>query len=344
MKQNIPALTGVRGIAALWVWGCHASIGQILHLPSGLSYFFASGWMAVELFFLLSGFIMVHAHQRGAQTLSDYSKFMGKRAARIFPVHFAVLLVYFLVIGPQGWGYGPFYSDVLRHITLTHAWWNYSHPIWHAASWSLSAEWGAYLLFPLCFMLTKVKSPQKSLGLLIAGTMVYTAITYTLANANMQMVVQSGLLRSVPCMALGILLYRLRQRLDSPIWIGLLADICSVVIPLVAFALNDFGLKAWLLFPFIVIWLFAVSFGRGITGRFLQSKFMVWLGSISFSLYMTHSAILYGFFLMASRLEVSKTPLVVEIGTVEIMGVSCLLVAWLVYSTIELPLHKWLTR
>ncbi len=86
-RNTIPSLTGIRGIAALWVMTYHVTLGtagQLLHSPSiGTFSLFAKGWAGVDLFFVLSGFILMHSHGGEFANLSKeaVSRFAKLRVA-----------------------------------------------------------------------------------------------------------------------------------------------------------------------------------------------------------------------------------------------------------------------
>lgn len=112
-SSQIDALTGIRAIAALWVVGFHfglfplGSLGLDDALPV-LRY----GYLGVDLFFVLSGFIIYHVHQRDAGSLSIGSvlHFYGLRLARMYPVHLLTLC-----------GLGPIdIQDSRRHECVIH--------------------------------------------------------------------------------------------------------------------------------------------------------------------------------------------------------------------------------
>lgn len=104
MSQHIPALTGVRGVAAVWVVLLHLS--QSLKGTIGLTEtapLIQSGFLGVDLFFILSGAVMYHVH--GADFLQYRIKshwaFLKLRFARVYPLHafclFAVALAIYLL-------------------------------------------------------------------------------------------------------------------------------------------------------------------------------------------------------------------------------------------------------
>jgi peptidoglycan/LPS O-acetylase OafA/YrhL len=95
-KGHIKALTGLRIVAAMWVLMHHLS-GEILTLLPGLSFLapvMGRGGMGVDLFFILSGFIL--SYQYGDRLGSRFSwqeslRFIRLRVARVYPVHFVTL-------------------------------------------------------------------------------------------------------------------------------------------------------------------------------------------------------------------------------------------------------------
>src|SRR5947209_2043868 len=99
--ERMDALTGIRAIASLWVVGYHFSLLTFAALE--LQRFVPAiqfGYIGVDLFFLLSGFIIMHVHGRDTATLAmgPLRRFYGLRLARIYPVHLLMLLVVLLIV------------------------------------------------------------------------------------------------------------------------------------------------------------------------------------------------------------------------------------------------------
>ena len=170
----LPALTGIRAVAALFVLALHAD--QMLnnkiaaHLPLLLR-----GYLGVDFFFLLSGFIMTHVYQaRLARPDKNVILiFLWHRIIRLW-VHLTILAALLLIAyvatangvvfnNPQAWRT----EDLFWHLTLLHAWGTVDTAGWNPPSWSISAEWFAYLMFPLIAVgLRFVRNPL--LALLVA--------------------------------------------------------------------------------------------------------------------------------------------------------------------------------
>lgn len=151
------ALTGIRGVAALWV--------VIFHLPNPLAYdayggLFTRGYLGVDLFFILSGFVLAYVYRDvlpARPTWDDSRRFYAVRLARIYPLHVAVLAVYvaieLLKLASGAPAFGPERTplQLLKQLLLIHAWGFADALAWNRVSWSISAEWLAYLIFPLTF-------------------------------------------------------------------------------------------------------------------------------------------------------------------------------------------------
>ncbi|BDT56859.1 acyltransferase [Massilia varians] len=155
MKLN--QLAGLRGICAWWVVFYH-SLGLMGDSVSGpLRDLIAHGYLAVDLFFLLSGFVIFLSYHAAVSTGSPYSigKFYWNRLARIYPLHFVMLGGYLLLFLAythfSSSGTAPTtytWSAFIQSMFLVHMWVG-ADLTWNVPSWSISSEWFVYLFFPL---------------------------------------------------------------------------------------------------------------------------------------------------------------------------------------------------
>ena len=94
---QIHALTGIRGIAALWVVILHGAtyVNASSVLPQWLSNIINKGWLGVDLFFILSGFVIAYVHQSDFVQLkfNSIKQFLKLRLARIYPAHLVATLI-----------------------------------------------------------------------------------------------------------------------------------------------------------------------------------------------------------------------------------------------------------
>jgi peptidoglycan/LPS O-acetylase OafA/YrhL len=172
---QIPALTSLRFVAALMVMFGH-TMGHFYSGfdHSGLAYGVLSNLaqMGMSLFFVLSGFVISYNYaSMGSLRSAELKRFAVARVARIYPAYIAVLLF-------NNWMWSWAYVTPIglaAHLTLTQDW--FMHTIndiplisqFHNAqvTWSISAEWFCYLLFPfICIVLDRIGRPMFALVLI----------------------------------------------------------------------------------------------------------------------------------------------------------------------------------
>ena len=102
--EPLNALTGLRGFAALWVVSLHygGEFNILLPATAGCNWFTGAGANAVPLFFILSGFILLHTYRARFEIFSwrEYFRFIGLRLARIYPAYLAALAVMVFLSAP----------------------------------------------------------------------------------------------------------------------------------------------------------------------------------------------------------------------------------------------------
>lgn len=144
-------LTGLRFYAAFWVFLYHF-FPVYTDLPK--VDLLEVGYLGVDVFFVLSGFILTYVYYGkffvNKISIKDYYNFIIKRFAKIYPLHFILTLIFIplLFVGKY-----VFHQDALKvypntlinNFLLIHAWGTTSHYSWNFPSWSISAEWFAYL-------------------------------------------------------------------------------------------------------------------------------------------------------------------------------------------------------
>jgi peptidoglycan/LPS O-acetylase OafA/YrhL len=173
--RQIPALTSLRFVAAFMVMFGH-TLGHFYSGfgYSGITYAALSNLaqMGMSLFFVLSGFVISYNYASiGSLRSTELQRFAVARVARIYPAYIAVLLF-------NNWMWSWNYVTPIglaTHLTLTQDWFLWTPedgvPLinqFHNAevTWSISAEWFCYLLFPfICLALDRVRRPL--LGLVL---------------------------------------------------------------------------------------------------------------------------------------------------------------------------------
>jgi peptidoglycan/LPS O-acetylase OafA/YrhL len=155
-KAELPALTGIRGVAAWFVVLYHIRLAAGSQLPAEAIAFLSKGYLAVDLFFMLSGFVLWlnYADRLRSDGLAAVPLFLARRLARIWPLHLFVLAgaIAFAGVLQAAGKLNPAtypWAELPLHILLVQNWGFTSDLTWNVPAWSISCEWAAYLLFPL---------------------------------------------------------------------------------------------------------------------------------------------------------------------------------------------------
>jgi peptidoglycan/LPS O-acetylase OafA/YrhL len=288
---NIKPLTSLRFFAAMWVVLFH--YWPHLAVTGAMPPLVAKGYLGVECFFVLSGFILCHVYLPPFEAgRFKYGDFLWARIARIYPLHIATMIGIGLMAAAGlalGLSVDP---NVLSlpalpaNLAMAQAWGLAPVAGWNHPSWSISAEWFAYLTFPV-FALAAMALRRRP-GLAVACALALLAALYVgferfagfpLTKAT----IAWGALRIVPCFALGCALYLAwrcsaadrRKALAGAAFFGVGALVCA-----------QFGAPDMLTvaaFGGLIISLAQVSKAGGRLG---SHPFLVYLGEVSYAIYM----------------------------------------------------------
>lgn len=150
-KKEINSLTGIRGIAACWIVAYHTWLSGNHRVSGYIGTLLLHGYLAVDLFFILSGLVMSmsygHLFEKRWE-VSDYLSFMIRRISRLWPLYIVTLIVtgiltYFI----EGKSF-PFVVWLANFLMIQT--WGIGESI-NGASWSVSVEWAVYFIFPFIF-------------------------------------------------------------------------------------------------------------------------------------------------------------------------------------------------
>jgi peptidoglycan/LPS O-acetylase OafA/YrhL len=298
-RREIRSLTGLRGVAAVYVVFHHYFLGLSFTNPA--STFLAHGYLAVDLFFVLSGFVMSLTYRdlfRPDWSPGAMFKFLGRRIARVYPLYLVATIFAFGLIA-RGWLENPVSGSLRASLAVNLAMvqaWGFG-PSLDAPGWSISAEWAAYLLFPALLSIAFFRRPVWSWS--FAGACVTVLAGLCLLppaiahNARPIAVLDLhssyhgfAVWRCLPEFALGILATRLLGTplgdwLGSCQWIGL--ALCSMILILIAIPRTDLGVV--LLFPVLIL---SLETDHSLPSRVLGSRPIHYLGVLSYSIYLVH--------------------------------------------------------
>ncbi|MNS83360.1 Acyltransferase family protein [compost metagenome] len=285
---DLRPLTALRFMAALWVvfytfWP-NLDVGFLPNLA-------AKGYLGVELFFVLSGFILSHVYLHAfAEKRFSYRGFLWARIARVYPLHlFTLLGVMALGLGAVAVGMSIddsvlSWKTLPAHLLMLHAWGLAGEAGWNHPSWSISAEWFAYLAFPLFALAAwplRKRPWVATAGAAVFLMGLYAAFERVAGFPLTEATFRWGALRIVPCFAYGCALYLVYRRAPLP-RAGLLALSAAVVM------VGSASVLAWdavtvLAAGLLILALASIPHDRA---GWLGSKPAVYLGEISYSVYM----------------------------------------------------------
>lgn len=218
-SRQLDGLTAVRYLAALWVVLFHHWTDAFGLAPPALV---AKGYLGVELFFILSGFILCHVYFDAARAgRFRYGAFVWARFARVYPLHLATLVGMGALAGAAALAGWPSHGEVLKwsslpaQLLMLQAWGLGPAGGWNHPSWSISAEWFAYLTFPVTvgLALRLQRRPGLALGAAAgAAALLYASFPILAGFPLTKATLAWGALRIVPCFLLGAALYLVWRR------------------------------------------------------------------------------------------------------------------------------------
>ena len=171
-RKHIPALDSVRGLAVLSVMLYHCFSFAL----------FKFGWIGVDLFFVLSGFLITGILLESRDTRNYYKNFIVRRALRIFPLYYFILLICLVilpVIWPMLFGNGfEYYIHYQPWFWLYMQNWLYSKTgfpenLTLVHLWSLAVEEQFYIFWPLVVRIFNVKKMFVVCIIFIAFSLVF---------------------------------------------------------------------------------------------------------------------------------------------------------------------------
>jgi peptidoglycan/LPS O-acetylase OafA/YrhL len=288
---HIKPLTALRFYAAMWVVLFHywpkLAVGWT---PD----FVLRGYLGVELFFVLSGFILCHVYLPALETgRFRYGSFLWARLARVYPLHLATLagvgLMAFAAV-KAGFGIDPTilsWTSLPANLFMVHAWGLAPEAGWNHPSWSISAEWFAYLAFPIFggAALALKSRPWAAVAAAVAlMAALYVAFPLLSGFPLTQATIAWGALRIVPCFALGCaayLLWQARPVGGQKAAMGLCGAFLAAIVAMAALGAPDL-----LIVPAFGAVIYALACLTSSGSSLGTSRLGVWLGEVSYGVYM----------------------------------------------------------
>jgi peptidoglycan/LPS O-acetylase OafA/YrhL len=367
---EIKALTGLRIFAALWVVLFHFRPLLYQAAPDVTAAFaplLDRGAQGVDLFFILSGFVLTWTYidkMGRSWSTRETLRFLWLRLARVWPVylvtlHFAALWIVFTL----NVGHVPAEhvedtltaTSYLRQLFLVQLWFQpyFDGSSWDGPAWSISAEWLAYLMFGvLVLVLFRVGRATRARSLVLLSVAVtLPPIMFLLATGHfytpwswLPRIILQFTAGAIACLAVR----RLRPSDHTRLGAGVLALVLGGAIVGILYwfdahpipdVIDGGGVVDVLFVPLVI----ALAVGAGTLPALLSIRPLVYLGQISFSLYMVHELVHTAWNWAAQQFELT---LAGTAGPWIVAGLlaASVLAAALLYHGVEEPARRWMRR
>lgn len=284
--ENIQAL---RGVAALMVLAAHIKGAELDYGGAGalLPHWLYMGVVGVDLFFLISGFVMAHVALDGARGPGAARRFLFNRAARIYPVYWAVTLLLMLLYAGKFYLFGeetPFPNPVATflltpsvHYPLVPVGWTLVHELYFYVVFSIFVFWRGDILRFLAVWCA-ILIAGLALGAIDAGAwakIAFSPLTFEfVAGALIAVAIRKGVTRfALPALVAGLSIFAAQTAFFAdqlyPELVGRFAERAALFTP-----------------PFALILYGAAAIER--TGGKLAPAWLIKTGDASYSIYLIH--------------------------------------------------------
>ncbi len=357
--RAIDSLTGIRGAAALWVFLTHyqALMAAYLNSPEiAANTFLYNGFRGVDLFFVLSGFILMHVHGEDFHTINQDKlwRFYVLRFFRVYPLNAFVLIamlpIYFYMPDLVEWfrtDHGipiPWHSHdfseagFVQTLFLAQTWTFIKPGEWNGPAWSLSAEVFGYALFPLlAWFFIRCRSALFCAGFAFLSLGLLMVLLVIFHHTQDSPTGTFGLIRMLFGFIAGMAMARCFHLLPADSQIG--GPIAIASLGFIAAALSVHVANVLIVFGFCGL-IFGLAFQQGPVNTLMSSGPAMFLGRISFSLYMIHYVPLkISLWLLQTRF--AESSLTFRIFCLIATAVICLALAILTHRYLELRFQRY---
>jgi len=315
--KYIGSLTAMRGIAAIWVMLFHIDVSLFYRdmgalVPREATGILSKGYLWVDFFFVLSGFIIAHVYAEGVagagkgRAVADY---LWARVARVYPLHLFCLGLVVLIaltyplflpdVKDGSWNTFMAWKAIPSNLLMTHAMNQHVYLSWDIVSWSIGAEWWTYVA-TLPLLLVWWRMPGWGAGLVAGAAFACLAgLVAALLDKTLDITFNWGFFRCLFGFVIGMAVWKL-WRTGKLGWAGqdgaavlLLAAIVT------AFHFRTFGPYGDLvLVPVFALLVLGLAYNRGVVQAVLNRPLPQYLGKISYSLYLVHGVAFSAFWFL----------------------------------------------
>ena len=288
-RRHIPALTGLRFVLAIWVILFHLTGKRMLlygwaqSAPAPVVAALRGGYLAVETFFVLSGFVLALSYGSMSWDSKSLIRYSAGRFARVYPAYLLGLLMIAPFIADYAGKDKPaqlaIYSFALQGWTPPAVYWN-------TPAWSLSCELFFYLSFPLIARLR-----LKAITLVSAAVLLPVLLARTGAPSTWKPV--HHLADFLLGIAAAALYERLAKRRTNGLWFYVPAAALALMVISHADAISRTMDINAALRPLNAALIVGLALGGGLPAQLLSTRVATCLGNASYSMYILHVPLLW---------------------------------------------------
>ncbi|TPG42362.1 acyltransferase [Sphingomonas koreensis] len=343
-RPELRALTSVRGIAAWFVVLYHIRLSMAF-APASLVAIFAKGYLAVDFFFLLSGFViwLSWGERLRRDGLVAAPDFLKRRIARVWPLHLfmlgvAVALALLLIATGRPADQFPWATLPLNILLLQD--WGFTRGLaWNVPAWSISVELGAYLIFPLLTLaIDWRRTPTPVILAVLAGlfALLHAAMHWAGAATLGTAIDRLGLLRCLIEFSAGTALCALWLRwAATPLRFAVAAGALAAAL-LGGWASGRLP-ETLAVAPGFAAALIALALTSGMRWNPLDGRALHYLGEISYATYLSHFLLFVLF-----KLAIVDDPRDVPAAQIALFLLIVLAASIALYHVVERPAQRWI--
>jgi peptidoglycan/LPS O-acetylase OafA/YrhL len=337
-RPELRPLTSIRGLFAWVVVLYHIRLACLGWLPIGVIHALAKGYLAVDFFFLLSGFVIWLNYGERLRRRGAASDFLVRRIARIWPLHavmlaFAAAIALLLLATGRQTDHFPFKLLPL-YLALMQDWGWSNALLWNDPAWSISGEWAAYLVTPLVVLALPARRWSTPALMIAAATpllLLFALLSWGHGGLGFS-ISEFGLPRCLAEFSCGTMLSELWRR-----WRGSrrIEAVCWIV-ALALLAAWWAGVPEALALPFAFAALLqALALGAERPHHLLAGRAIHWLGEISYATYLSHFLLFFAFKLAFVRDAFDVPPALIAAYLLLVLFASAVL-----YHGVERPAQR----
>ncbi len=303
--MHIPSLTSLRGIAAIWVLFFHLDViifyrdlGPLVpHAATGV---LQKGYLWVDFFFILSGFIITHVYRDKLRTLpwkTGIPEYLWCRFTRLYPLHIFTLIVAIVVATPVAKMYPQVvdgswrtyfdWNAIPSHLLFTNAMKQHTYLSWNIASWSIGAEWWTYVTMIPVFLFLPVGKKRIYIPLAVVSYGLLWLLMFKLGNNKLDITYDYGFLRCLLEFTIGICVYQAYRGAMFRSFFQ--SDVTAFGVFIAIIACFHWQWHDLVSIPLFALLILSASVNQSRFKRLLSARVPQYLGKVSYSVYLIHS-------------------------------------------------------